>query len=77
MIGVSPTDASALVVKGLNQEKSNMVPRNFANKKDPEKTSDRLCPYYQKMGHLEEACFKKQGYPEWFKELKRQKPKKG
>lgn len=28
-------------------------------------------------GHLEEACFKKHGYPEWFKEYKDSKAKKG
>ncbi|KAF7807552.1 UBN2_3 domain-containing protein [Senna tora] len=44
-----------------------------SKKKDYGKKGDRFCVHCNKPGHLEEACFKKHGYPEWFKEYKNKK----
>lgn len=69
---VSVNEGSALAVK--ISEKNTMTGKNFFNKKDNSKKGDRFCTHCSKMGHLEDACFKKHGYPDWFKDLKNQRP---
>lgn len=56
-----PVEASALLAKA-----SSLKPP--LKKKDTTKKEDRVCNHCGKNGHLEDACFKKHGYPEWFKE---------
>lgn len=77
--GLNQIESSALAIKSNYQEKRNIVARNTGGKKDTGKKGDRVCTHCHKIGHLEEACFKKHGYLEWFKEYKKksQKRKKG
>lgn len=70
----SVIEASAMAAKVFEQQKNFGNNKNFSKKKDK---SDRFCTFCNKTGHLEESCFKKIGYPDWFKELKAQKEKKG
>ncbi|KAF7807365.1 uncharacterized protein G2W53_039526 [Senna tora] len=73
-VGVSNNvviEASALAAKAIEQVKNTY--NSSSKKKDYGKKGDRFCVHCNKPGHLEEACFKKHGYPEWFKEYKNKK----
>lgn len=73
---VTAMESSVLAVRAHDTPKIvGAVPKNFAGKKDMGKKSDRYCTHCKKSGHLEEACFKKHGYPDWFKEMRNQNPK--
>lgn len=76
---ITNIEASALAVKF--QDRTHVGSKNFSGKRENIKKGDRSCTYCNKSGHLEDACFKKHGYPEWFKEQKKkqqtQMPKRG
>lgn len=42
-------------------------------KRDSSKKEDRVCNYYKGIRHIKENCFKLHGYPNWFKQLKKEK----
>lgn len=68
---VNLTNAGVLEVTALAVKTSEPKPsqgKSPFKKKDPQKKDDRSCTHCGKQGHLEETCFKKNGYPEWFKE---------
>ncbi|KAF7844031.1 uncharacterized protein G2W53_000936 [Senna tora] len=77
-------EASAMMAKGSDQQKSiadavniavsNAVNTRFIDRKK-EKAS-RYCTHFSRNGHTADTCFRKHGYPEWFKEYKIQKGKK-
>ncbi|KAF7833140.1 uncharacterized protein G2W53_015473 [Senna tora] len=70
---IAEKDSSMTFLMGLNEAYEAIVnTRNFNKKKEVTK-KDRYCNYCNKAGHLEEACFKKFGYPDWFKEFKNKK----
>lgn len=73
--GLNQIESSALAVKMNDYEKFNSIPYNSTAKKDTSKKGDRIYTHCHKVGHLEEACFKKHKYPEWFKEYKTQNKK--
>ncbi|KAF7835872.1 ribonuclease H [Senna tora] len=62
-------DASALAVNTNYSAKAG----GSNKKKEYVKKSDRYCQFCNKSGHMEDACFKKHGYPEWFDEYKKKK----
>ncbi|KAF7840932.1 Retrovirus-related Pol polyprotein from transposon RE1 [Senna tora] len=64
-------EASALVAKVTEQYKT--VTNSSGKKKEFGKKGDRVCAHCNRPGHLEDACFKKHGYPEWYKEYKLRK----
>lgn len=72
--GLNSTEVSALAVKTTEQQRNNTNIRNGNRKKDFGKKEEIVCSHCNKIGLLEEACFKKHVYPDWFKEIK--KPKK-
>ncbi|KAF7835631.1 Integrase, catalytic core [Senna tora] len=74
---VEVAESSALAVKTSNPHKFNSSgkPNSSFAKKDVKK-EDRYCNHCNKAGHVDDACFKKHGYPEWFKEYKNQIGKK-
>lgn len=63
---VGSVEASALMVKA--QESKTDYNKNAFRKKDPPKKDDRVCTHCGKQGHTTDTCFKKHGYPDWFKE---------
>lgn len=79
-VGHNASEGSALAVRVV--DKNAATGKGSPAKKDPPKKGDRFCVHCNKSRYLEEACFKKHGYPEWFKEYKNQgtyqnaKPKK-
>ncbi|KAF7812032.1 Retrovirus-related Pol polyprotein from transposon TNT 1-94 [Senna tora] len=62
-------DASALAVNTNYSAKAG----GSNKKKEYVKKSDKYCQFCNKSGHMEDACFKKHGYPEWFDEYKKKK----
>ncbi|KAF7844112.1 uncharacterized protein G2W53_001017 [Senna tora] len=63
--------ASALAMKLLDQQNSNIA--GFKNYSKKEDKKNRYCNFCKKTGHLQDACFKKNGYLEWFKAFKEKK----
>lgn len=47
--------------------------RERAWKTQYKKKDDIIYTYYKATGHIKETCFKLNGYPEWFNELKTEK----
>ncbi|KAF7843815.1 Retrovirus-related Pol polyprotein from transposon RE1 [Senna tora] len=71
---VANVEASALLAKANDMQKyTASVSRSFDRKKEK---ASRFCTHCNRTGHLEDVCFKKIGYPDWFMELKNQKGKK-
>ncbi|KAF7811568.1 putative GAG-pre-integrase domain, Gag-polypeptide of LTR copia-type [Senna tora] len=72
------TESSALAVKVAEQQKLSSGGKNssMATRKDVKK-GDRYCNHCNRSGHMDDTCFRKHGYPEWYKEYKTQKGKKG
>ncbi|KAF7810456.1 retrovirus-related Pol polyprotein from transposon TNT 1-94 [Senna tora] len=68
MINESAAEASALAMKIMDQQKSSISGSKNYNRKEEKK--NRYCNYCKRTGHFEDDCFKKNGYPEWFKALK-------
>lgn len=70
------TDSSALADKVVG----NLKPVSHVPSKPPakktDKKSDRFCNFCNKAGHVEDSCFKKNGYPEWFQDYKAKQGKK-
>ncbi|KAL4566348.1 hypothetical protein LXL04_030462 [Taraxacum kok-saghyz] len=68
-----PTE-SAMYVKNSNQN-NNDKRQPYKPKPDFKNKSggDRYCTFCKVNGHTREACFKLNGYPDWFKELKEKK----
>ncbi|KAF7810395.1 UBN2_3 domain-containing protein [Senna tora] len=74
-------EAIAMMTKGNDQQKSivdtvniaviNAVNTRYIDRKK-EKAS-RCCTHSSRNGHTADTCFKKHGYPDWFKEYKNQK----
>ncbi|KAF7811869.1 kinetochore-associated protein KNL-2-like protein isoform X2 [Senna tora] len=67
-------DASALAVNVTEQTKNGSNNSGSGKKKEYVKKADRYCNFCRKAGHMEDACFKKHGYPDWFQEYKNKKP---
>ncbi|KAF7834783.1 Cysteine-rich RLK (receptor-like protein kinase) 8 [Senna tora] len=70
-------EASALLARA-NEQQRNAVDRS-AGMKYEDRKKEKASRYYShcgRTGHIIEACFKKHGYPEWFKEYKLQKGSK-
>ncbi|KAF7804016.1 uncharacterized protein G2W53_043127 [Senna tora] len=63
-------DASALAVKTSEPSRNG---GDFGKKKEYVRKSDRYCHFCNRAGHMEDACFKKHGYPEWFEKYKSKK----
>ncbi|KAF7845046.1 uncharacterized protein G2W53_001951 [Senna tora] len=72
---IDVNESSAMAVKNFVQQKTNSENKNLTWRKDQKK--DRHCSFCNKDGHMEDSCFKKHGQPEWHKEWKAQKGKKG
>ncbi|KAF7833313.1 Retrovirus-related Pol polyprotein from transposon TNT 1-94 [Senna tora] len=71
-MSVSNIEANTLAVKASEYVKlGGYVDKNSGKKKDTSKKTDRFCNFCIRAGHLEDACFKKHGYPKWFKEKKK------
>ncbi|KAF7834782.1 uncharacterized protein G2W53_009641 [Senna tora] len=70
-------EASALLARA-NEQQRNAVDRSAGMKYEDRKKekASRYCSHCGRTGHIIEACFKKHGYPEWFKEYKLQKGKR-
>ncbi|KAF7834786.1 uncharacterized protein G2W53_009645 [Senna tora] len=70
-------EASALLARA-NEQQRNAVDRSAGMKYEDRKKekASRYCSHCGRTGHIIEACFKKHGYPEWFKEYKLQKGSK-
>ncbi|KAF7844020.1 uncharacterized protein G2W53_000925 [Senna tora] len=70
-------EASALLVRNNEQQRS-VVEKSASLKYEDRKKekASRYCTHCCKTGHTADACFKKHGYPEWFKEYKAQKGKR-
>ncbi|KAF7837746.1 uncharacterized protein G2W53_006228 [Senna tora] len=66
----SSIDASALAVKVPEPSKNG---GDSGKRREYVKKSDRYCNFCNKSGHMEDACFKKHGYPEWFEKYKTKK----
>ncbi|XP_010260889.1 PREDICTED: uncharacterized protein LOC104599848 [Nelumbo nucifera] len=72
-------DSSALLAKSVGQSAntySQASNRSNFKKKEGKNNGDRFCTYCNTPGHFVETCFKKNGYPDWFKDLKKQKQQK-
>ncbi|KAF7842423.1 uncharacterized protein G2W53_004721 [Senna tora] len=67
-INETATEVSALAVKMMDQQKSNTIGSKSYNRKEEKK--NKYCNFCKRTGHFEDDCFKKNGYPEWFKALK-------
>ncbi|KAF7825809.1 putative LRR receptor-like serine/threonine-protein kinase [Senna tora] len=67
-------EASALLAKFTDAQKNLASGSKYYDIKK-EKAS-KFCTHCRRTGHTEDECFRKIGYPEWFKELKNQKGKK-
>ncbi|KAF7812241.1 Cysteine-rich RLK (receptor-like protein kinase) 8 [Senna tora] len=67
-------EASALLAKFTDAQKNLASGSKYYDRKK-EKAS-KFCTHCRRTGHTEDECFRKIGYPEWFKELKNQKGKK-
>ncbi|KAF7804687.1 uncharacterized protein G2W53_028290 [Senna tora] len=64
--GTSPSEGleMAMVVKGGKIE-------GARRRETKEEKYSKYCEHCHMNGHLKESCFKLQGYPEWYKELKK------
>lgn len=60
-------EASAMMVK-TSDSKGNMNRNSFKKKDNTKKDDNRQCNHCGKQGHTEDTCFKKNGYPDWYRE---------
>lgn len=67
-------ESSAMAVKFSSVPRNSTAPASYNSSKKNNK-ADRFCVHCRKSGHLEEACFKKHGYPDWFKDYKKDQSK--
>ncbi|KAF7823637.1 retroelement pol polyprotein-like [Senna tora] len=67
--GTSTQEGSEMVMamKGTRNE-------GYRRRETKEEKYSKYCEHCHMNGHLKEACFKLQGYPEWYKELKKRNP---
>ncbi|KAF7838961.1 uncharacterized protein G2W53_007443 [Senna tora] len=70
-------EASALLARA-NEQQRNVVEKSAGLKYEDRKKekASKYCSHYCKTRHTAETCFKKHGYPDWFKEYKNQKDKR-
>ena len=66
-ISAKSVESSVLMAKAVDSSKSGGS-KSSQKKKDSIKKEDRFCDFCSRAGHLEESCFKKHGYPDWYKE---------
>ncbi|KAF7841438.1 Retrovirus-related Pol polyprotein from transposon TNT 1-94 [Senna tora] len=66
-------EASALVAKYIDLQKNNNTGGSNKNTFRKKEKGDRHCNHCNRDGHTEDACFKKHGYPDWFKGYKEKK----
>ena len=65
-------ETNALAVKSVENNKGTGNNNNKYLQRKKEKM-EKFCTHCHKNGHTEDICFKKHGYPEWFKELRNKK----
>ncbi|KAF7833279.1 uncharacterized protein G2W53_015612 [Senna tora] len=70
-------EASALLARA-NEKQRSVADKSAGMKYEDRKKekASRYCSHCGRTRHIIEACFKKHGYPEWFKEYKNQKGKR-
>lgn len=73
-----PIEASAMPVRNTGQGYNGQNDKkNFPHKGKPDfknkNVGDRYCNFCKVNGHTREVCFKLNGYPDWFKDLKEKK----
>lgn len=61
-------DNSVMIVKTAQGDMVLGIKRRILIKKD-----DRQCDHCKGIGHTRDNCFKIHGYPEWYKQLKKEK----
>ncbi|KAL4581663.1 hypothetical protein LXL04_006189 [Taraxacum kok-saghyz] len=66
-----PTE-NAMFVKTSNQNSGEKRQFSYKPKNDPKNrnNNDKYCNYCKVNGHTRDACFKLNGYPDWYKDLK-------
>lgn len=73
----APIEISAMFVKSSSSNSGfkKQNPTQFKGKQDykQKNQSDRYCNFCKITGHTRESCFKLNGYPDWYKELKDKK----
>lgn len=47
------------------------------NSKHNQKKEDQLCEHCKETSHMKDSCIKLHGCPNWYKQLKKDKPKNG
>ncbi|KAL4580943.1 hypothetical protein LXL04_017149 [Taraxacum kok-saghyz] len=63
----TPTEVSTMFAKNTNEKKT------FSYKPKPDfksKNGEKYCNHYKINGHTRDVCFKLNGYPDWYKDLK-------
>ncbi|KAF7811806.1 uncharacterized protein G2W53_032782 [Senna tora] len=64
---ISAGSEMVMVAKGARNE-------GYRRREMKEEKYSKYCEHCHMNGHLKEACFKLQGYPNWYKELKKRNP---
>lgn len=62
------TESSAMLVRAAQHGN----PRGNTTRKN-QKKDDKTCEHYKMTGHTRYTCFKLNGYPDWYKQLKKDK----
>lgn len=66
---VSNTEGNVLMVKGTQYSNT----KGGNNSKKNQRKEDKVCEHCKATGHEKDTCFKLHGYPDWYKQLKKNK----